>query len=209
MQIQPNSSKVISPIHVINTQTHHIGLHWLYRMQGLHSVQPYRRAPLPTNVFKGRKFYKRTCKIKEHFLQWAYDEQHLNTELRRARYITRETCLQKKQNQGKPARTPLVVNYHPFLQSLHLTTKRHLPILQVLERILIQGNLRDLLVRVALTSMPHEPPGNCPCGAPRCKTCPILVTSDEFSSHTTGKSFKVKIWASCKSSNVIYLTREM
>ena len=31
------------------------------------------------------------------------------------------------------------------------------------------------------------------------------MTSDEFSSHTTGKSFKVKIRASCKSSNVIYL----
>ena len=55
------------------------------------------------------------------------------------------------------------------------------------------------------TSMPCEPPGNHSCGAPTCKTCPILVTSDEFSSHTTGKSFKVKIQASCKSSNVIYL----
>ena len=55
------------------------------------------------------------------------------------------------------------------------------------------------------TSMPCEPPGNHSCGAPTCKTCPILVTLDKFSSRTTGKFFKVKIQASCKSSNVIYL----
>ena len=66
--------------------------------------------------------------------------------------------------------------------------------------------LRDLLVQAALTSMPHELPGNYLCGTPTCKTCPILVTSDEFFSHTTGKFFKVKIRASCESSNLIYLT---
>ena len=31
------------------------------------------------------------------------------------------------------------------------------------------------------------------------------MATDEFSSHTTGKVFKVKFRASCKSSNVIYL----
>ena len=31
------------------------------------------------------------------------------------------------------------------------------------------------------------------------------MVTDEFSSHTTGKVFKVKFHASCKSSNVIYL----
>ena len=46
----------------------------------------------------------------------------------------------------------------------------------------------------------REPPSKYPCGAPRCKTCPILVTLDEFTSHTTGKSFKDDA-----SSNVIYL----
>ena len=32
------------------------------------------------------------------------------------------------------------------------------------------------------------------------------MVTDEFSNHTTGKLFKVKFRASCKSSNVIYLT---
>ena len=110
-----------------------------------------------------------------------------------------------------------MVTYHPILPSFHLTTKRHLPILHASERLrrafehppLIAfrrpRNLRDLLVRATLTTTTYEPPGNYPCGVPRCKTCPILRATDEFSSHTTGKVFKVNFRASCKSSNVIYL----
>ena len=44
-----------------------------------------------------------------------------------------------------------------------------------------------------------------PCGTPRCKTCPILKVTDEFSSHTTGHLFQVKFHASGKSSNIVYL----
>ena len=51
----------------------------------------------------------------------------------------------------------------------------------------------------------HESPGNYPCGVSRCETCPILIVTDEFSSHTTGKVFRVNFRPSCKSSNVIYL----
>ena len=160
---------------------------------------------------------KRTHDLKEHFLKRGYDEQHLNIELRRVLHTTRETCLQTKQSQDKSARIPLMVTYHHSLPSFHSTTKRHLPNLHASERIreafrlppLIAfrhpRNLKDFLVRVALTSTPREPPGNYPCGVPRSKTCPILVASDEFSSHATGKSYKVKTRASCKSSNVIYL----
>ena len=43
------------------------------------------------------------------------------------------------------------------------------------------------------------------CPASRCKTCPILMVTDEFSSHMSGKVFKVKGRASRKSSNVICL----
>ena len=39
----------------------------------------------------------------------------------------------------------------------------------------------------------------------RCKTCPILLTTDEFCSHTTREKFKVEVRASCKCSSVIYL----
>ena len=102
-------------------------------LQSLHSIQS--SAPPSTNLFRGGNFHKRSCNLKQHFFQRGYDEQHLNTELRRALNTTRETCLQIKRNQEKSARIPLVVIYHPSLPSLHLTTKRHLPILHASDRI--------------------------------------------------------------------------
>ena len=98
-----------------------------------------------------------------------------------------------------------------------MTTKNHLPILHASERLqrAIQfppliafhrpRNLKDLLVQAALQCTLREPPGNYRCRAPKCKTCPILESSNEFSSLTTGQLFKLKTRASCKSSNVIYL----
>ena len=39
----------------------------------------------------------------------------------------------------------------------------------------------------------------------RCKTCPILVTTNTFSSSVAGEHFKLKLRTSCKTSNIIYL----
>ena len=61
------------------------------------------------------------------------------------------------------------------------------------------SNLRDFLVWGALTWMPHEPPGNYSCGAPR-----YWWPQTSFFSHTTENLFKVKTRAYCKYSNVIY-----
>ena len=120
-------------------------------------------------------------------------------------------------NQDKTARIPLVVTYHPNLPSLKLTTNQHHSILNTSERLrkafpsfpLIAfrrpKNLKDLLVRASLKPPSYNKPGNRPCGAARCKTCPILLATDEFSSHVTGEKFKVKFNASCKSSSVVYL----
>ena len=57
--------------------------------------------------------------------------------------------------------------------------------------------------RASFTTTTREVPRNRPCGPARCKTCPILTATDELSSHRTGERFKVRIPASCKSSNVI------
>ena len=67
-------------------------------------------------------------------------------------------------------------------------------------------NLKYLLVRATLTSTPSESPGNYPCGVSRCKTCPVLRVTDEFSSQKTGQSYKVKFCASCKFFNIVYLS---
>ena len=119
----------------------------------------------------------------------------------------------------KPARIPLVVTYHPILSTFCSTTICLLSILHSAEHLrrlflltpLIAfhclRNLKHLLVRVTLTFISHEPPGNHPCGAPRCKTCPIVLSTDEFSSSMTGENLKLRIKTSCKSSNIIYLIK--
>ena len=43
------------------------------------------------------------------------------------------------------------------------------------------------------------------CEARRCKTCPILVINDTFSSSVTGEHFILKLRASSKTSSIIYL----
>ena len=141
----------------------------------------------------------------------------MDAEIERAVSIPRETCLRIKKGQEKTSRTPLVVTYHPLLPSFVSITRRHLHILHLTERLRTAfpspplivfrrpKNLKDLLVRAQLTSARRETPGNFRCGSVRCKTCPILRTTDVFTSHTTGEQFKVKGRASCKSYNIIYL----
>ena len=160
---------------------------------------------------------KWTLELKKHLLKRGYCEQQLNYDIHRALAISRENCLQSQPSQDKSARIPLVVTYHPILPSFQSITKRHFPTLQTSER--LRGtflhppliafrrprNLRDLLVRTSLNATQNETPGNRPCGAAGCKTCPILMATDEFTSHKTGQKFKMKFAASCKSSNIIYL----
>ena len=143
---------------------------------------------------------KRTSKFKEYFLSHDYNEQHLEKEFNRTLDIIREAS----------TRLPLLVTYHPIFRSFHLITKCHLSILHTLERLrealwhtsLIAfrhpRNLWALLVHVTVTITSHESPGNHLCGPARCKTCPIPMTTDEFSSHTTKIVLKVKFSASCK-----------
>ena len=129
----------------------------------------------------------------------------------------RDTCLQSKQNQHKSARIPFVVPYHPPSPSFHWTTKHHLCTLHASERLqnaflltpLIAfqrlRKLRDYLVQMALTCTFQGPLGNWPCGASKCKSCLIFLATDDFSSHTNGQHLKIKVNASFKSSNLIYV----
>ena len=124
--------------------------------------------------------------------------------------------MQLKSNQEKFARTSSVVAYNPILPSIHLTTKCQLSILlasyglwRAFEHLPLIAfrrlrNLSDVLVRVSRTTTPQESPGNRLFGVPISKTCPILRITNEFSSHTTGKAFKVSFRVSCESSNMTF-----
>ena len=66
-------------------------------------------------------------------------------------------------------------------------------------------NIHSLLVHADITPNRSDSPGNFCCKARRCKACPILVATDTFSSRVTGERFNLKLHASCKTSNMIYL----
>ena len=51
----------------------------------------------------------------------------------------------------------------------------------------------------------YESPGNHPCRAAQCKTCPLLMATEQFTNHKIGQVFKMKFAAFCKSSNIVYL----
>ena len=56
-----------------------------------------------------------------------------------------------------------------------------------------------------MASTTNSTPGNKLCGSTRCKTCPIMLKTDKFTSHSTGKQYQVRAAATCKSYNVVYL----
>ena len=66
-------------------------------------------------------------------------------------------------------------------------------------------NLRNLLVHAALTLHTDGAPSNFLCNTSRCKTCPILKTTNLSVSKTTGERFTIKIHTSCRTSTFMYL----
>ena len=106
------------------------------------------------------------------------------------------------------------VNYNPTLPSIGHITRRHHNILHASEWLKqaipsppiitfsCPKSLRDLLVQAELKTSEHSPPGNQRYGSSRCKTCPKLRTTAEFTSHSIGQQYQLKTTASCKTMNV-------
>ena len=149
----------------------------------------------------------------KHLRNGGYADQLLETEIQRASNTPRDEALRPRK---RTTRIPLVVTFNLLLLSLSEITRTHHHILQAsdwLKRIVTSPtiiafrcpkSLSDLLVHAILkSSMPT--PGNFRCGAACCKTCPVLLTMNEFSSHSTGKTYIIRSEATCNTSNVIYL----
>ena len=111
----------------------------------------------------------------------------------------------------------LVVTYHPDLPPLSKILRDNLPILHVSEKMKLAAqspplvanrwprNLKDLLTEATLKlSKRHK--GSQGCGRPRCKMCVHMKTDTSFISSVTNKRFRASVDATCKTSNVVYLT---
>ena len=139
----------------------------------------------------------------------------MDTQILRASLVPRKEALQPQPREPTPKRIPLVVTYFPSLTTLG---KKHLPILHVSDRLrqavpnppLVAyrrpPNLQDLLVRAELkTPAPPTNVGNAPCNSARCKTCQLIKCTDSFTSHTSGRTFKVRHNFTCKTNNMVYM----
>ena len=159
----------------------------------------------------------RSRELKQYLTKRGYSEQVLDTEIHRAINGPREDSLLCGNRGRKEQRIPLVVTYHTSMNFLARTTRCHQITLQSSECLntifnlppiiafRCPKNLKDLLVHASLTSRVNETPGNFRCGASRCKTCPILTTTNIFVSKVMGERFTIKIHTSCKTNNIVYL----
>ena len=159
---------------------------------------------------------KRCDELHTHLFNRGYEKNLLQEEIQRALSIPRETCLKTKEDTEKSSRTPLVVSYHPLLPSFASIT-RHLHILHITTGLRtafpsppliascrpqkFEGSLSSSTADICSTRNSRQLRSR----SARCKTCPILLTTDMFTSHTTGEQFKVKERASSKSHNIIHL----
>ena len=135
----------------------------------------------------------------------------MNKQIQRALNTSREACLQQEQNQNESACIPLVVTIRFYSLFARLPNAISHP---SRSQMITEGFFVPTDNCLLSSEKPEGPPGSSdststpiewPGGASRCKTFPILRVTGEFSSHTTGQSYKVKFRASCKSSNLVYL----
>ena len=155
-------------------------------------------------------------RINFHLSRRRYSKQLLDSEINRTINTSNNSSLLCS-NQPNQNHMPLVVMYHPTLPMLKRTIRRYHHILQDSERLREAipslptiafhhpKNVHNLLVCAIISSDMNNVSGNFCCDAERCKTCPILVTTDTFISKVTGECFKLKLCTACKTSNIIYL----
>ena len=167
------------------------------------------------NLIGGTGFQELGPQLKQHFLSQGYNEQHLTKQIQRALNPGKLVCSQSRTRTSLLAflwwsltiQSCLCYTWPPSSISVFFTfgTTTEGFSVPTINCFPSPKKLKDFLVQATLTSTPSELPGNYPCGACTCKTCPILKVTDKFSSHTTGQVYKVKFRASCKSSNFVYL----
>lgn len=165
---------------------------------------------------KEETFQTRLEEMKQHFLHRGYNRETVESQMQKAANIPREESLQPQERRVEQ-RTPLITTYDPRLPPLSYITKRNHHILQLSDRLKRSvpvppmiayrrpRNLRDLLVRADLKPPLRQPPGNRPCGGCGCKTCPMLLPTDCITSPITGITHQIKVAATCKTTNVVYV----
>ena len=161
----------------------------------------------------------------------GYSSRLINTQINKALVIPRSEALKPTSNKDKKLkRVPLAVTYHPSLPGISGILRRHLPLLhsspkcrkaipnQPIVAYRRSPNIKDIVVRSTLPSLTPPLQGSYPCGETDCKCChhglhgdvgivylSHTVEATTFTSSSTGETFPIRKYMTCKSANVIYL----
>ena len=106
-----------------------------------------------------------------------------------------------------------MVTYHPDLPSISQILRTQLPTVHISDPPLVANrrprNLKDFFVRAILKPQQQQQQqqhkGTIRCGRPRCKTCAHIRPGTRFCSTVAKDTFRARVTATCKTSNVIYL----
>ena len=167
-----------------------------------------------------RQFQSRLGELAGWLNDRGYEESLVNEQIDRVRRLDRGTLLAttgREPNPGRDDRIPLVITYHPALNSVGKTLRDLHPMLSNSEehRLVFPEppvtafrrckNLKDILVRARLTNNNCDTRGCARCEKSRCQVCKSMSDSDSFQSHVTKKEYKINFSFNCDSSNVVYL----
>ena len=179
--------------------------------QILQDLNPYSQAlHLRRICSQVADFRRRTGELKHRLQKRGYQEAEVEKAIQQAMSTRRDDCLQPQARETFNTTTP--PSSHPSMPPLGNITYQNQHLLQQPERmrravpappIIVYCHPKNL--HVTSSPIPSPGPGNELCGRPRCKTCPTLMAIDKFTSKTTGKSYDMRSFATCKTANLIYL----
>ena len=171
-----------------------------------------------------RQFKDRVGELAGWLKDRGYEESLISEQFDKVNRLDRTTLLANSGNrtntQGRGVRTPLVVTYHPALNSIGKAARRLHSMLTSSEE--HKGvfpeppitafrrckNLKDILVRARLSTEGNGGTANKGCSRcckSRCQVCNVMNNSTNFHSNVTNKEYKINYSFNCDSSNVVYL----
>ena len=163
-------------------------------------------------------FELRLAELKQDLLSRNYNSKIIDSEIKKARAISREEAL-KKVTKSKNSRQVFVVPYHPGLPSVSTIVQKHWEVMtsssKILQRCFPQKslvaysrpkNLKDELIRAKISTSRRS--GRLKNGYKACQEgcqcCWISKSATTHSNFRTKETWKINSPINCKTRNVIY-----
>ena len=162
------------------------------------------------------KFEHHLSELEVWFKDRGYPKNLIQSQISRSRQVTNRLVDDIIPEEKSKTGTPLVITYHPAFKNLNQIMRKHVPTLQrnPLYKDLFDPlpfvcyrkckSVANFVVRSKLPPLVSKK-GVSKCGDKRCKTCPNIKETCDFTSNKTGKTYKINFDLNCASQSVIYL----